>query len=89
MYAVYVLYSYGHNQIYVGYTSDLINRFHSHNHFSKKGHTTKFRPWTIIHVEFFIEQKDAIIREKQLKSSQGRSWIRLCFKHQLGFISVG
>jgi putative endonuclease len=89
MFAVYVLYSYGHNQIYVGYTSDLINRFHSHNHYSKKGHTVKFRPWSIIHAEFFMEQKEAMAREKQLKSSQGRIWIRSNFDRTQGFISVG
>ena len=89
MHAVYVLYSYSHNQIYIGYTSDLINRFHSHNHFSKKGHTVKYRPWTVIHVEFFEQLKDATTRENQLKSSQGRSWIKANFCAERGFISVG
>lgn len=39
--------------IYIGYTSDLIDRFHSHNQFATKGYTVKFRPWQVIYIEFF------------------------------------
>ncbi len=48
MFTVYILFSEKHNQIYVGYTTDLIQRFHSHNAFAKKGHTIKYRPWKVI-----------------------------------------
>jgi len=75
MFAVYVLYSQIFDKIYIGYTSDLISRFKSHNELGK-GWTKKFRPWIVIHVEFFDVKKDAIIREKQLKSSRRRNWIR-------------
>ena len=53
MFTVYILFSEKHNQIYVGYTTDLIQRFHSHNAFAKKGHTIKYRPWKVIHLEYF------------------------------------
>ncbi|WP_248878282.1 hypothetical protein [Epilithonimonas zeae] len=36
----------------------------------------KFRPWNVIHVEFFNEKKDAMKREKFLKSGQGRLFIK-------------
>jgi len=36
-FVVYALYSKDHNKIYIGYSSDFINRFQSHNHFGKKG----------------------------------------------------
>ncbi|HEY4198867.1 MAG TPA: GIY-YIG nuclease family protein, partial [Mucilaginibacter sp.] len=44
MFTVYVLYSPSHNQIYIGYTSDLHNRFLSHNELATKGHSIKYRP---------------------------------------------
>ena len=76
MFVTYVLYSTVHNKIYIGYTSDLIDRFHSHNEFATKGYTIKFRPWELIYVEFFDLKLDAIKREKELKSSRGRDFIR-------------
>jgi putative endonuclease len=74
MYTVYVLHSEKFNQIYIGYTSNLIERFKSHNHLETKGHTIKYRPWTVIHVEFFDSKSEAMKREKQLKSSRGRNF---------------
>ncbi|MHA8075018.1 GIY-YIG nuclease family protein, partial [Aquirufa sp. TARAVU-A1A] len=34
-----VLYSATFDKIYIGYTSDLISRFHSHNSLAKSGYT--------------------------------------------------
>ena len=76
MYVVYVLYSQSFDKIYIGYTSDLIDRFKSHNFMSTKGYTVKFRPWKVLDVEFFENKSDAMKREKQLKTSRGRSFIR-------------
>ncbi|RLD65936.1 MAG: GIY-YIG nuclease family protein [Bacteroidetes bacterium] len=76
MFTVYVLYSENFNKIYIGFTSNLEQRLLSHNRLGKKGWTVKFRPWTLIHTEEFDEKKDAMRREKQLKSSRGRDWIR-------------
>ena len=47
MYTVYVLYSQTYNKIYIGYTSDLTQRFLSHNVLAKKGYTCRYRPWII------------------------------------------
>ncbi len=80
MFAVYVLFSQKFDKIYIGYTSDLISRFKSHNELGK-GWSKKFRPWIVIHLEFFNTKKEAMIREKQLKSSRGRNWIRKNSKH--------
>jgi len=43
---------------------------------SKKGWTIKFRPWKIVHKEIFETKKEAMMREKALKSFRGREWIR-------------
>jgi putative endonuclease len=75
MFTVYVLYSPKHHKIYIGYTSDLTNRLESHNIYSKKGYTVKFRPWTVLFTEEYHHKKEAIIRERQLKSSRGRDYI--------------
>ena len=75
MFTVYVLFSQKYNQIYIGYTSDLSNRFLSHNELATKGHTIKYRPWIIAYTEEFQTKSDAIKREKQLKNATGRKLI--------------
>jgi len=74
-FVTYILYSKKFNKFYIGYSSDLISRFKSHNQLATKGYTLKFRPWIVIHVEFFETKIEALKREKQLKSSKGRSFI--------------
>jgi putative endonuclease len=52
--------------IYVGFTTDLKNRFNLHN--VGKVKSTKFnRPWTLIYYEAYKSKTDATIREKRLK----------------------
>ena len=75
MFKVYVLYSPQHLKIYVGFTSDLENRMDSHNIYSKKGYTAKFRAWEILFTEKYDSNRDATTREKQLKSAKGRDYI--------------
>jgi putative endonuclease len=76
MYTVYCLYSCKYDKIYIGYTSDLIDRFHSHNELATKGYTIRHRPWIVAYVEFHDTKKEALNREKQLKSFQGRHYLR-------------
>ena len=75
MFTVYVLYSQEHRKIYIGYTSNLAERFNSHNELAIKGWTIKFRPWEIVHTEIFESKADAMRRERELKSAKGREWI--------------
>jgi len=75
MFTTYVLYSPSFNKIYIGYTSDLEDRFKSHNELAKQGYTVKFRPWIILHTEIFQTKAEATKREKQLKSAKGREFI--------------
>ena len=76
MFTVYVIYSETFDKIYIGYTSNIEQRLLSHNELSKKGWTIKFRPWEIVHEEIFETKKEAMTREKALKSFRGREWIR-------------
>ncbi len=76
MFTVYILYSERYDKIYIGYSSDLKKRFKSHNELAKKGWTVRFRPWEIVYTETFERKQDALQREKQLKTSRGRAFIR-------------
>ena len=76
MYTVYVLYSKQHDKIYIGYTSDMEARFRSHNELSNKGWSKKYRPWTLVYTEEFTDKREAMRREKELKSYRGREYIR-------------
>jgi putative endonuclease len=83
MFTVYALYSPTFNKIYIGFTSDLANRFLSHNELATKGHTIKFRPWIIVYTEEFEVKTEAIKRETKLKSAKGRAFIWSIIKENL------
>ncbi|WP_264550763.1 GIY-YIG nuclease family protein [Flavobacterium sp. N2038] len=75
-FVVYILYSKRFKKTYTGFTSNLIERFKSHNFLETKGYTPKFRPWIVIHVEFFNSKTEAMKREKYLKTGIGREFIK-------------
>ena len=59
-FVVYILYSKKFNKNYTGFTSNLIERFRSHNFLETKGYTLKFRPWEVVYVEFFYSKAQAM-----------------------------
>ncbi len=75
-FVVYILYSHSSGKTYTGMTSDLITRFQFHNSKSTKGFTLRYRPWMVIHVEFFVHNALEWLREKILKSGKGREWVK-------------
>ena len=84
-YFTYVLFSPTYDQIYIGFSNNPEKRLISHNELAKKGWTIRFRPWILLHQEAFETKKEAMAREKELKSAKGRRWIR---EHLLGQHSV-
>ncbi len=76
MFIVYALYSKSYNKIYIGMTSNIDERFKSHNELAKKGWTKSYRPWSIVYNEEHIGKAEALKRERQLKSNKGRDFIR-------------
>jgi len=76
MYTVYALYSKEFDKIYIGFTSNMETRFYSHNVAATKGYTVKYRPWIILYTEETENKAVAMKREKELKSSKGRLFIR-------------
>ena len=75
-YKVYILYSPTYSKLYVGYTSSLTQRLESHNIKGTKDWTRSYRPWVLIHIEFFRTKTEALQREKFYKSGKGREIIR-------------
>jgi putative endonuclease len=67
---VYILYSPGSKRNYTGSSSSLIRRFYSHNIFGRDS-TAKWRPWVVVHVEFFLNMAEARNKEKYYKSGRG------------------
>jgi putative endonuclease len=85
LYTVYALYSKKYDKIYIGYTTNLIKRFYAHNELGIKGYTVKYRSWEVVYTEIFNSKNEAIKREKELKSSRGRAFVRELL---VGLISV-
>jgi predicted GIY-YIG superfamily endonuclease len=71
MYYVYILRScLFENQIYVGFTRDLKQRFTDHNN-GKSKYTAKYKPWKLESYFAFSSQEKAFAFEKYLKTSSG------------------
>jgi putative endonuclease len=69
-FVVYILFSEKSNRNYTGYTSNLIQRFKSHNELGKDS-TAKYRPWIVVHVEFYKTKEEALKKEKYFKAGRG------------------
>ena len=77
MYTVYAIYNNKHKKIYIDQTEDLASRLRLHNNHSFKGYTSRFDgEWQLIYSEEVDTRQQALIREKQLKSYQGRQFIK-------------
>lgn len=84
MYSAYAIGNTNTRKIYIGQTEDINARLLRHNGKlpnKKKSYTRKNKGmWILIHKEDFNARKEAIKREKELKSYQGRKFIRDKFK---------
>lgn len=82
MYFVYVLQSLVDNNFYTGYTGNLKNRLQEHNN-GKVTSTNKRRPLELVYFEGCLNQQDATHREKYLKTSWGKRYIKTRLKNYL------
>lgn len=72
---VYVLGSTESGNFYTGYTSDLRKRLQEHN--TGKSPYTKFRgPYELVYYEACIDSRDALMREKYLKTGMGKRYLK-------------
>ena len=69
----YILASKRHGTLYVGVTSNLLQRLYQHRSGEVKGFTSKYAVWRLVHFEQFDDMYTAISREKQLKNWK-RDW---------------
>lgn len=84
MYYTYVLISLKNDKYYIGYTSNLEKRLLEHNS-GRVRFTKRYAPWKLYYFEEFINIKDAMSREKQLKFWKSRVMIeKLKFKQNRG-----
>ncbi len=81
-YYLYVLQSKKDKNFYTGITSDLVKRVKEHN--SGKNISTSYRiPLKLIYYEAYLLKKDALAREKYLKTTMGKRVIKKQLKHFL------
>lgn len=74
-YYVYVLIDIQTKLCYIGYTEDLNQRLKDHRS-GKTMTTAKMVKPELIYYEACLNKKDALIREKQLKTGFGRGYIK-------------
>ena len=82
MFYVYVLRSEADSGLYIGYSSDLRRRIPQHNQGAALA-TSHRGPWKLIYYEAYLNQVDALGREKFLKSGGGRRFLRAQLRHYL------
>lgn len=81
-FCVYVLLSLKDNQFYIGFTTDLKERLTCHFH-GQSFATSYRRPFVLIYCEYYYSKKDALNREKYLKTSTGKRMLKLLLKESL------
>jgi len=82
-YYTYVLKSKIDNKLYVGFTDDLRSRLLEHNGGKVKS-TQSRKPLILLFYEAFSNKKDAVLREKFLKTGWGRIHLKKALKYALG-----
>ena len=74
MCTLYILYSEKIDHYYVGYSNDIERRLSEHNR--KKGkYTDKGIPWILVYTEVYESKKEAMDRERYIKSRKSKQFI--------------
>jgi len=76
---IYVLYSETYKQLYIGHTDNLKRRFEQHNK-GRVNSTKPFRPYKMIYFEETDSKAEAVKREKELKLTKGRRYLKQFIK---------
>jgi putative endonuclease len=82
MYYVYVLKSQVDGRLYIGYTTNLKNRLQKHQ-YGEVPSTSPRRPFDLIFYEGYKNMEDAKRREGYLKTSKGKSSLRIMLRDSL------
>lgn len=82
MFYVYVLQSETDDGLYIGFSADLRRRMAEHQ--EGRSFATSYRgPWRLIYYEAYLEEEDALGRERYLKSGGGRRFLKGQLRHHL------
>jgi len=81
-YFVYVLLSKKDKKFYTGFTANLDERINEHNS-GKVNSTWNRTPFELVYYEVCLNQHDALHREKYLKTTYGKRYIRNRIKNFL------
>ena len=81
MYYVYIL-QLNNNQLYTGFTEELKRRIVEHKKGKVKS-TSNRLPVKLIHYEAYYLKKDALRREKYLKTTEGKRFLKQQIKELL------
>ncbi|MDP2692124.1 MAG: GIY-YIG nuclease family protein [bacterium] len=76
---VYILFNKSKNYIYIGYSTNLKQRFKHHNDGYSRA-TKPYLPLELIHYEAYRNMKDAKRREKYFKTNKGRTTLMTMLK---------
>jgi putative endonuclease len=79
-YYIYILTNQYHTVFYVGVTNNLIRRVYEHKNKLVKGFTSKYNINKLVYYEVFSDIRDAIYREKQIKSWSRKKKIEMIEK---------
>ncbi|HCE42331.1 MAG TPA: excinuclease ABC subunit C [Lentisphaeria bacterium] len=74
MFYVYILLE-NNGQLYTGFSADLKQRVKDHNA-GKVESTRDRRPLRLVHYEAYVKESDARRREKYLKSTEGKRFLK-------------
>ncbi len=86
--AVYIMASKRNGTLYIGVTSDLVDRVWKHKHGVIEGFTKKYNVHNLVYFELYEDMSSAILREKQIKKWR-RNWkIKLIEKENLNWIDL-
>jgi len=74
-YYTYVLYSNKFERLYIGQTDNIQRRYEQHQK-GKVESTKPYLPYKIIHIETFGTRVESVNREKELKKTKGRKFLK-------------
>jgi len=87
-YYVYVLFSEKDGNFYTGYTNDIKKRIKEHN-LGYVASTKNRRPLNLVYFEGCLNQQDATKREKYLKTTYGKRYLKNRLSNYLKNYSTG
>lgn len=83
-YVVYILEDRRDKTWYIGFTTNLKERLKSHQN-KRSPYTSKKFDLTLVYAELYLDKKDALSREKLLKSGAGHRFIKKQLSNYLAY----